>query len=539
MRDEEKIKGQFIKELTELRKRIAVLEKSEAAYKRIEKTLNFERQQLLSIFESIDEVIYVSDPETYEILYVNRVLKEKRDDVIGQKCYRTFQALESPCSFCTNKFIFGKNMGRTHIWEFQNKVDHRWYHCIDKAIRWPDGRMVRYEMAIDITRNRKLEEQLRHAQKMEAVGALTGSLAHEFNNILTLIIGCGEFLQDRIDENDPLRDYVDMIHDSAEKAANLTQSLLIYSRKHIMHQKLLSLNKIMERVKEILSRLIGENIELKIMLKDEDLTIMADGNQIEQVLLNLAINARDAMPGGGVLTIGTELVEVDGKFIKTRGYGDPGVYALISVTDTGEGMDRRTKDKIFEPFFSTKDIGKGTGLGLSVVYGIVKGHGGYIDVYSEPSKGTTFKIYFPINKTDIGEPQPVTAESVPAGGAETILFAEDDADVRNIIKTELEMSGYKVITAINGDDAIKKFKRHSKEIQLLLFDVVMPKKNGMEVYSEIRKIKPDIKALFISGYSDDVVHSTGVFSEGLHFISKPVSQKKFLRKVREVLEESL
>jgi CheY-like chemotaxis protein len=275
---------------------------------------------------------------------------------------------------------------------------------------------------------------------------------------------------------------------------------------------------------------------MKTMLTEEDLTVMADSGQIEQVLMNLATNARDAMPDGGSLTVETEIVELDEEYIKTHGYGEPGMYALISVTDTGAGIDEKTKERIFEPFFTTKEVGKGTGLGLAMVYGIIKQHNGYINVYSEVGKGTTFKIYLPLIKTEVKDKKPEVRPS-SIGGTETILLAEDDADVRKFTKHILEEFGYKVIDAENGEDAINKFMENRDKIEILILDIVMPKKNGREVYEEIKKVKPEIKALFMSGYTANVIHEQGILEEGLNFVLKPISPTVLLRKIREVLEK--
>lgn len=262
---------------------------------------------------------------------------------------------------------------------------------------------------------------------------------------------------------------------------------------------------------------------------------MADSGQIEQVLMNLATNARDAMPDGGTLTISTEIVELDREYIMTSGYGKPGKYALISVADTGKGIDEKTKGFIFEPFFTTKERERGTGLGLAVVYGIVKQHNGNIDVYSELDKGTTFRIYLPIIEAEVEETKPKVI-STPIGGKETVLIAEDNIDVRNYTKTVLEEFGYKVIEAVNGEDAINRFMENKDVIEFLLLDVIMPKKNGKEVYDAIKNVRPDIKALFMSGYAEDIIHRKGILEEGLNFVLKPISPQVLLKKIREVIE---
>jgi CheY-like chemotaxis protein len=291
----------------------------------------------------------------------------------------------------------------------------------------------------------------------------------------------------------------------------------------------------LKNIEKILVRVISEDIELKLFLAPQEAAVMSDAGQIDQVLMNLATNAKDAMPDGGTLIIETELLEFDSDYVRRHVFAKPGKYMLISVTDTGNGMDVKTKEKIFEPFYTTKEVGKGTGLGLSMVYGIIKQHNGYINVYSEPEKGTTFKIYLPViaqeaDKLVTGVLPPVT------GGMETILLAEDAVTVRDLAKNILEEYGYHVILAENGVDAIEAYKARPG-IALLILDVIMPGKNGKEVYAEIRGLKPDIKAIFMSGYTANIIHKKGILDSATEFISKPFSPNTFLRKVREVLDK--
>jgi PAS domain S-box-containing protein len=381
----------------------------------------------------------------------------------------------------------------------------------------------------------RLEAQLLHVQKMEAIGTLTGGIAHEFNNILTVIMGYGDFLHQGMDRDNPLRPYVDVIQASAIRATHLTQSLLAYSRKQVMNSRPVDLSETARNVGRLLSRLIGENVELRSIPAGEELIVMADPGQIEQVLMNLATNARDAMPEGGLLTIEIESAFLDNTFVKTHGYGKPGLYAVISVRDTGIGMDDAVRKRIFEPFFTTKESGKGTGLGLAMAYGIIKQHEGYIEVQSEPLKGTTFKIYLPLIRSEAEEPRPADITSFEKG-TETVLVAEDDAVVRQLTRDVLERSGYKVIEAVDGEDAIGRFLEHKDAIRLLVFDVMMPKKNGKDAYKEIRKIHPDMKAIFMSGYPTDLVHEDGLHNGRQNFIAKPVSPVKFSKMVRDMLD---
>jgi PAS domain S-box-containing protein len=381
----------------------------------------------------------------------------------------------------------------------------------------------------------KLENQLLQAQKMEAIGKLAGGVAHDFNNILTIYSTYGEMLNKKLQNDEVLRSYAERIVEATGKAVDLTHSLLAFSRKQTISFKPVDINEIIRKVELLLQRIIGEDIELRTTLSDTALTVMVDPAQIEQVLMNLATNARDAMPKGGLLSVLSEVVQLTDNDVKWGEVENAGMYARISVSDTGQGMDKTRIERIFEPFFTTKEVGKGTGLGLSIVYGIIKQHSGTIRVYSEPDKGTVFKIYLPLTQSETLKSE-VGDLPVPRGGSETILLVEDNEAVRASIKVVLEDGGYKVIEAVDGNDAIAEFYRHRDEIMLLLTDVIMPKKNGKEVYEVIRSIKPDIKALFISGYTADIITSKGLLDEGLHFMHKPPAPDALKRKVREILD---
>jgi len=398
------------------------------------------------------------------------------------------------------------------------------------------GKLTTYRGIMkDVTEWKRLEQQLFQAQKMEAVGQLAGGIAHDFNNILTAIIGYGNLLKVQMPDG-PLMTYLNHILESADRAAKLIQDLLAFSRRQMISPRLINLNEIVKGIENILSRLIGDDIELSVQFTDRKLAVIADGTQIEQVLMNLATNSRDAMPDGGSLFISTELAYIDDRFIKTYGYGRAGEYALITFSDTGSGMDEKTKEKIFEPFFTTKEVGKGTGLGLAMVYGIVKQHNGYVNVYSEAGNGTTFRIYLPLMRKETGERKKSELLTL-TGGKETILLAEDDFPVRKFIRVLLEGVGYTVIEAGDGEEALKAFVEHKDSIKMLILDIIMPKNNGKEVFENIRELKPQVKALFISGYTSDMVHQKKIVEDGFDVISKPVSSVKLLTKVREILEK--
>lgn len=388
----------------------------------------------------------------------------------------------------------------------------------------------------ETTERKKLEDQLRQAQKMEAVGLLAGGIAHDFNNILSAIVGYGSLLQTKMHPDDPLREYADQILVSADRAAEVTHSLLAFSKKQQLNPKPISINALIKRLEKLLSRLIGEDIELKTAFASQDIVSMADAGQIEQVLLNLAMNARDAMPHGGHLTLATERVELDDTFLREHGYGAPGLYAVISVSDTGIGIPKEIMDKIFEPFFTTKDPDKGTGLGLAMAYGIIRQHKGYINVYSEPGMGTTFRIYLPVIACAEESIAKSPVEPLPLMGSETILIAEDDAILRKLLSTILLANGYKVILAEDGEAAIRTFSDNRDEIQLVMLDMIMPRISGKEVFDQIRKMRPAIKTLFSSGYTADRIDKESLLQEGVDFIMKPVSPKDLLRVIRRMLD---
>jgi PAS domain S-box-containing protein len=411
----------------------------------------------------------------------------------------------------------------------------RWVDFTSGTIEF-EGRPAALGTAYDITERRNLEEQLLQSQKMEAIGLLAGGVAHDFNNILTAIIGYGNLVKQKISADD-VRHHVDQILKSADRAARLTHGLLAFSRKQVLDPKPVDINEIIVNVGKLLVRLIGEDIDLKLVLSPECMTVLADSGQIEQVLMNLATNARDAMPRGGSLTIATKRMEIDDAFIKLYGYGSPGEYAVVTVADTGEGMERKRLDRIFDPFFTTKETGKGTGLGLAIVYGIIKQHDGFISVASEPGKGSSFSVSLRLLRPRECEDEAHLPDEAPRGGSETVLLAEDDESVRTLTKTVLAEAGYTVITASEGEEALAKFSNDKDRITLLLLDVIMPKKNGREVREEALRMRPGIKTLFISGYAGDVFRKDAGPDAGLNFIAKPVSPTELLRKIRETLDD--
>ncbi len=384
----------------------------------------------------------------------------------------------------------------------------------------------------------KVQRQLLQSQKMEAVGQLAGGIAHDFNNFLTAIIGYAGIYQKKLQKDDPLRVYADRIVATSKQAANMTRNLLTFSKRRAIDPVAVDLNEIVITAEKTLLRLVGEDVELKTELHNGPLIVMADSGQMEQVLLNLATNARDAMPDGGCIIIATRTALLDEAFAQRNPWSKPGAYALMTVTDTGTGMDGATKEKIFEPFFTTKEAGKGTGLGLAMVYGIIQQHEGLIDVYSEMGAGTMVKIYLPLVRRQSGDrTRPEEQVIIPAGGKETVLLAEDNEIVRELTRSGLEEAGYTVIVATDGEEAVDRFMKAKDGIGLLILDVVMPKKNARAVIEEVRRFKPDIKILFTSGYAEDYLHTKGMIGSGISLIQKPMSANDLLHKVRAVLDD--
>ena len=388
----------------------------------------------------------------------------------------------------------------------------------------------------DVRERKKLEAQLLHAQKMEAIGTLAGGIAHDFNNILNVIMGYGDMVMATLAAGSRAREYMSEVLVTADRAADLTKRLLVFSRKNAAEMTAVNINELFLNLQKMLARIIRENIDFHLELTDTPLIVSADAGQIEQVLINLVSNAKDVMLEGGRLLITTGLEEIDEAFIAAYGYGQPGKYVLITVADTGQGMDAETQQKIFEPFFTTKEIGEGTGLGLAITYGIIKQHNGYIKVYSEPGEGTVFKIYLPfcdeaVLDKKLKDPAPVK------GGHETILVAEDDAALRELSRIVLESFGYTVITAEDGEEAITQFLENRERINLVLLDMVMPKKSGKEICEAIRNVSPKMKILFTSGYTMEIVSNKKLQEGGVDFIQKPYPSNRLLSKVREVLDK--
>jgi PAS domain S-box-containing protein len=382
---------------------------------------------------------------------------------------------------------------------------------------------------------RKLEEQLRISQKMEAVGTLAGGIAHDFNNVLTGIMGFGELLRLRLDGDVKSAEDLDEIMRCAERAATLTRQLLTFARRQVIDPSNLNVSTAVADMMKLIGKLVGEHIEVRTSLGKNVPTINADRGQIEQVIMNLCLNARDAMQKGGTLSVETGDVYLDEEYVRRNPYMKTGRYAQLAVSDSGVGMDEKTRERVFEPFFTTKGPDKGTGLGLAVVYGIVKQHGGFIHLYSEPGSGTVFKVYFPAVEAQPDVVPTIRREEIVRGGTETILLAEDEEAIRSLAERIMREFGYTVLVARNGEEAIEIF-RQNKEIALAVLDVVMPRKGGKEAFEEMYKQNPRLKVIFMSGYSADAIHDSFVLIAGVPFLQKPFGPATLARKIREVLD---
>lgn len=501
-----------------------------------------DRAVLAMAVDQSAEAVVITDTQG-TILYVNpafeRITGYSREETVG-KNPRILRSGKQDESFYRE--MWGTLL-RGEVWEghFVNrKKDGSLYEedATISPVRDPAGGIVSFVgVKRDVTRLLSLEKQVRMAQKMEAVGTLAGGIAHDFNNALTVIIGFGEMLKSRIAKDPKAASDLDEILHGAERASVLTRQLLTFARRQLIELVNLDLNQVVTDLEKLLRKVTREDIVVKTFPAAMPVTIRADRGQIEQVLMNLCLNARDAMPAGGQLIIETGVTSLEEEYLKQYPYMKAGRYVVLSVSDTGIGMDEKIRERVFEPFFTTKGPDKGTGLGLAVVYGIVKQHNGFIHLYSEPGKGSTFRVYFPAVDA-LPDPKMAAFHAVTLGGNETILLTEDEEPVRNMMEQTLKSYGYRVLVARDGEEAVDIFRLHEKEIAIAVLDVVMPKKGGKQAYDEMIATNPGLKVLFLSGYSANAIHESFVLLPGLPFLQKPFVPDVLARKVREVLDKS-
>ena len=469
-----------------------------------------------------------------------RIFGWKENEAIRKRAYEFIVPAEErlPAKLFWSKMLEGEELNyslNVNVRKDGKIITCEWFNALLRDASGDVSGVL--SMVHDVTEKAELERQLQTAQRMEAVGTLAGGIAHDFNNALTGVIGFAEMLKRKLEGNENALSDLYEIFRGAERASVLTRQLLTFARRQIIELANLDLNSVIANLLKLISKIVGEHIEIRTDLAKTLPTIRADVGQIEQVIMNLVLNARDAMAGGGQILIETGLADLNAETVHRHPYMKVGSYVVLAVSDTGVGMDQKIQERVFEPFFTTKEPEKGTGLGLAMVYGIVKQHNGFIHLYSEPGKGTTFKIYLPPVESapDVGISH---KPSEIRGGAETVLLVEDDEPVRKLMEQTLLNLGYNVLVARDGEEAIDLFRTNRDGIDLAILDVVMPRKGGKAAYEEMHKVKADLKAIFISGYTANAVHESFVLIPGMPFLSKPFGVGVLARKVREVLDEA-
>jgi two-component system cell cycle sensor histidine kinase/response regulator CckA len=510
--------------------------------KRAEEALAEERNLLRTVIDNLPDYIYVKDTESRYLIsntaHVRFLGATTPDEVVGKSVFELYPQELATLYYADDQAVILS--GRRLLKREERSVDQAgnrvWLLTTKVPLRDSDGKIVGLlGIARDITERKQLEAQLRQAQKMEAVGRLAGGVAHDFNNLVTVITGFSEIMLHRhLGDHDPLREPIEEIQKAGERAASLTRQLLAFSRRQVLQPKVLDLNAVVADIDKMLRRLIGEDIELITVLNPGLRPVKADPGQVEQIIMNLTVNARDAMPQGGKLTIETANVELDEAYARLHLAVQPGPYVMLAMSDTGAGMDAETQAHIFEPFFTTKE--EGTGLGLSTVYGIVKQSGGYIWVYSEPGQGTTFKIYLPQVEEAVEPLKPSAAPTRPPQGSETVLVVEDDEGVRTLAREFLQMDGYTALEARHGEEALQVCEQHEGPIHLMVTDVVMPGMSGRELAEHLAPLRPEMKVLYISGYTDNAIVRHCVLEPGTAFLQKPFTTDALARKVRLALD---
>ncbi len=516
---------------------------------RVEEALRQNERLLQHIADTLPAVLFIFDLDTHRLQYVSReslaVLGYLPDELTGGALVLPELVHAEDISRVGAQMEKLQHAPEGSMVETECRVLHRtgdWKWLMMRTTvsdRFPDGRARQLlGVAVDITESRRLREQLVQASKLESLGRLAGGVAHDFNNLLTVIQSYTEMAQESLPEDHPTRQHLTHILQASEQASNLTNQMLAFARRRIISPRVFNLNELVTQTEAFLHRLLPENVQMVTVLEPDLWHIHADPTQIEQVILNLAINARDAMPDGGILSIETRNVTLDDDYANQHAEVSPGEYVLLMVSDTGIGMDEGTIARVFEPFFTTKEVGKGTGLGLSTCYGIVKQAGGSIWVYSEPGRGSTFKVYLP-RSLETATVLPRRQERAPvAGGHETILVVEDNGAVREVAVAALTAHGYRVLQAADAEEALALVEEHGGELHLLLTDVVMPGMSGASLAIVLRERLPHLKVLYTSGYTENVIVHHGVLAEGVAFLPKPYRPVDLARRVREVLDSA-
>lgn len=502
--------------------------------------LSYEKNFVRNIIESMTHPFYVINVKDRKVILANSAATGSLS-AENETCHQLNHDMESPCyengHLCPIDEILKTRepVVLEHVHKIEGKAHT--FEVYGYPVFDEHGEVVQViEYNLDVTEKKNLELQLQQSQKLEAIGTLTGGVAHDFNNLLTTIIGYSQLYLMEHDEDDSDRNAIEAVFEAADKATGLVSQLLAFSRKSLMDLKVINLNTLVTDVSKMLTRLIGEDIEIQMFLKEKIGNIKADSGQVEQVIINLVVNAKDAMPNGGKLYFESDSVELDEEYCRAHANITPGKYVVLGITDTGSGIPQDVKEKIFDPFFTTKKEGQGTGLGLSTVYGIVSQMQGHIYVYSELDRGTTFKIYFPEIQEEAAEfkKEKVTLRQ----GTETIMVVDDEMSILLLIKDTLQPLGYDIKTASSAENALEMFKE-LKEVDLLLTDVIMQNMNGMELYEKLKLVQTDLKVLFMSGYTDNVIAQKGIIKEGINFIPKPIFPTTLTVKIREIMDEEL
>jgi len=501
-------------------------------------------ESLITVLDSIEAHIYVADFDSYEILFMNKkMIEDFNAALVGQKCYQSFRNEDSPCHICTNSLLLDENNQPkdVHAWQGQNPVTGRWYMNFDRAINWVDGRIARIQIAMDITEakeneeeRKRMEQQLQQAQKLEAIGTLAGGIAHDFNNLLMGIQGRASLMSINLDSGHPFREHVEAIMECSRSATELTSQLLGVARGGKYEVKPIHINDVVAGSSAMFGRTKKE-IRIHTKLQDSSPVVIADHRQIEQALLNLYINSWQAMPGGGEIYLETSVVDLEETDSKPHSIA-AGKYVNISVTDTGMGMDEKTRQRVFDPFFTTKKMGRGTGLGLASAYGIIKNHSGAITVSSDVGKGTTFNIYLPYSSQKIKTTPSAKNEIIKGTGA--VLLVDDEPMVIDVGKMMLEKLGYDVISALSGEEAVNIFSKESERIDLIILDMIMPGLDGSKTFDQLRMIHPSVPVLLSSGYSLNG-QANKIMQKGCNgFIQKPFSLTQLSKRIRKIIKEA-